>query len=1073
MPVSTIMNLSRLLPLIGTVCLATNVAGLTPSYLRCEYLVNPLGVHETAPGLSWVTESDTRGEKQTGYEVLVSSTADQLAKNQGDLWASGRIACDGDTQAIYAGKKLASRQICYWKARVWDRNGKPGQWSTTANFEMGLLDANDWKAEWIEAPVDSGEGLTSLAGAKWIWHLAPGADVANAAPAGTCFFRYHFTANARPELCSLTITVDDSYTLYLNGREITKVGGKDSWKLPKNIDLLPHLAKGDNVIAVAAVNDAAAAGLCARLTIKHPGKDPAIMVSDKKWITSDKPQTNWTASSFDDKAWQPAVEIAPSGQGVWGALNDKATRFPVPMLRAAAKVADKPVAKARLYATALGLMDFEINGKRVGDQVLAPEWTDYRKRNRYQVYDVTQMLRPGANTLGARLAHGWYSGRIGNGNYQFWGKTPALLAQMEVTYADGSVERVVSDANWRYAASAITNSDFMLGEDYDARLEVADWSKPELDDRAWKTAVVRKEAKLPLDPQIMESMRVVDELKAKSINEPQPGKWVFDMGQNMVGVVRLKVAAPAGTKVTLRHAEILNNDGSMYVANLRGAPSIDTYICKGGGTEIWQPAFTFHGFRYVEISGLPAKPGLDAVTGLVWSSDTPRTGEFTCSDPRLNQLQSKIWWGQRGNYLSIPTDCPQRDERLGWMGDAQVFVRTATGNADVAAFFTKWLVDVDDAQTLDGAYTDVSPRAGSSAGTPAWADAGVICPWTIYQAYGDARLLERHYPNMVRWVEWCRSHSENLLRVKDRGADYGDWLSQGANTPKELIGTGYFAYSTSLVAKAAKALGKAEDAAKYEQLFKKIKAAFNAKYVKPDGRIEGDTQCVYLMALKFGLLDGETKTKAVQHLVADIAGRNNHLSTGFVGVSYLLPVLSANHQDDIAFKLLMQDSFPSWLFSVKHGATTIWERWDGWTPDKGFQDAGMNSFNHYSLGSCGEWMYDSLAGLGQHPDSVGWKNLVIHPHIGGGLAQASYSLNTIRGKAASAWKIDKDRVIIDCTVPVGSTATVILPTAEAAKVLEHNQALTSIREIRVNGVVDGNLNLTVGSGSYQFTCLMP
>ncbi|MBC8126419.1 MAG: family 78 glycoside hydrolase catalytic domain [Gloeobacteraceae cyanobacterium ES-bin-144] len=1068
------LSICRLFSLLFAVGLTT-AHGLTPSYLRCEYLVDPLGIHEAAPRLSWVTESDSRGEKQTAYEVLVSSSTEKLAKNEGDLWASGKLASDDNAHVPYAGKPLISRQNCYWKTRVWDRDGKPGPWSSDARFEMGLLDASDWKAEWIEAPLESGELPTSLSGAKWIWHATPGADQTKGSPLGTCYFRYHFQvpSDTQLDLCALTITVDDSYTLSINGKEITKVGGKDSWRNPKNINLLPFITKGDNVIAVAATNEATAAGLCAKLTIKLPDKDRVILFSDKNWKTSDKAHANWTSISFDDQAWQPAIEIAPSGQGVWGALNDKATKFPVPMLRADVKVADKSVAKARLYATALGLMDFHVNGSRVGDQVLAPEWTDYRVRCRYQVYDITPLLRPGANVLAARLAHGWYSGRIGNGNYQFWGKSPALLAQLEVTYTDGSVERVVSDAGWRFAPSAITSSDFMLGEDYDARMDVADWSNPGLDDSSWKKAIVRNEAKRPLDPQVMEPARVVDELKAKSITESQPGKWVFDLGQNMVGVVRLKVAAPVGTKVTLRHAEILNNDGSMYLANLRGAPSIDTYICKGGGTETWQPAFTFHGFRYVELSGLPTKPALDAVTGLVWSSDTPQTGEFSCSDARLNQLQSNIWWGQRGNYLSVPTDCPQRDERLGWMGDAQVFVRTATGNADVAAFFTKWLVDVDDAQTSEGAYTDVSPRAGSSAGTPAWADAGVICPWTIYQAYGDSRLLESHYPNMARWVEWCRSHSQGLIRVKDRGADYGDWLSQGANTPKELIGTAYFAYSTSLVAQAAKALGKADDAAKYQQLFKDIKAAFNSKYVKPDGRIEGDTQSVYLMALKFGLLDGEAKSQAVQHLVADIAGKNNHLSTGFVGVSYLLPVLTANQQDDMAFKLLLQDSFPSWLFSVKHGATTIWERWDGWTPDKGFQSPSMNSFNHYSLGSCGEWMYDSLAGLGQDPSGTGWKHLIIHPRIGGGINHASYRLRTIRGTAASAWKIDNGQFILDCKVPVGSTATVVLPTAVAAQVLETKRPLTEMKEIRVNGVVDGKLHLTIESGTYQFSSPMP
>lgn len=1069
------MNLSHILPLVGAVALTSAAAGLTPSYLRCEYLVDPLGVHEAAPRLSWITESTRRGEQQTAYEVLVAATTEQLAKDQGELWATGKVASGDCAQVAYAGKPLVSRQTCYWKVRAWDRAGKAGEWSPGARFEMGLLNADDWKARWIEAPLAVADTPSSLTGANWIWHPEPGADLTRQAPAGVRYFRYHFSLDtaAKPSGCSLTLTVDDSYVLSLNGKEIAKGGGKDSWKKPKTIDLLKRLVVGDNVIAVAATNESAAAGLCAKLTLNFPGTPPAVQVSDKQWKTSDQAAAGWTLAAFDDHAWQPAVEIAPCGKGIWGALSDKPTQFPVPMLRAAVTVANKPVAKARLYATALGLMEFQVNGQRVGDQMLAPEWTDYNKRCRYQVYDLTALLRPGANVLGTRLANGWYSGRIGNGNFQHYGKTPALLAQVEVTYSDGSVERVASDASWRFAPSPITSSDFMLGENYDARQEVANWSQPGLDDHAWRAAAVRNEAPRPLDPQVMEPVRIVAQLKPVSVNEPQPGQWVFDLGQNMVGVVRLKVAAPAGTKLTLRHAEVLDKDGSMYVANLRGAPSIDTYICRGGGTETWQPTFTFHGFRYVELSGLPAKPGPDAVTGLVWSSDTPRTGEFTCSDSRLNQLQSNIWWGQRGNYLSIPTDCPQRDERLGWMGDAQVFVRTATGNADVAAFFSKWLVDVDDAQTPDGAYTDVSPRAGSNAGTPAWADAGVICPWTVYRAYGDTRLLVRHYPNMVRWVEWCRSHSQDLIRGKDRGADYGDWLSQGANTPKELIGTAYFAYSTSLVARAAQALGKAEDAAKYGQLFKDIKTAFNRKYVKPDGRIEGDTQCVYLMALKFNLLDGETKTRALGHLLADIAAKKDHLSTGFVGVSYLLPVLSANHQDGQAFKLLLQDTFPSWLFSVKHGATTIWERWDAWTPDKGFQNPGMNSFNHYSLGSCGEWMYDSLAGLDQEPTSVGWQRLVIHPRIGGGLTHASYRLRTIRGMAASSWKIHNGQVLIDCIIPVGSTATVILPASEVARVRESGQPLAEVKDIQVQGVVDGDLTVTVAAGSYQFSCPAP
>ncbi|HWH71597.1 MAG TPA: family 78 glycoside hydrolase catalytic domain, partial [Candidatus Sulfotelmatobacter sp.] len=566
------------------------------------------------------------------------------------------------------------------------------------------------------------------------------------------------------------------------------------------------------------------------------------------------------------------------------------------------------VRQAVLYAAALGLYAVHLNGEPVGDHVLAPDWTDYRKRVRYQAYDVTRLLHKGSNVIAATLANGWYSGHIGNGGNQFYGKTPAFLAQLEVTYQDGHVERVGTDDSWTSCGGPILSSDFMLGEDYDARLEAKGWDKAGWSGSSGLPVRLREAPAIALDAQVMEPVRQIARLKPKTVTEPKLGCFVYDLGQNMVGLVRLKVAAPAGTRVTLRHAEMLNPDGTLYTKNLRGAPSIDHYICKGGGTEVWQPRFTFHGFRYVELTGLPAKPGAGAVTGIVLASDTPPAGQFACSDPRINQLQSNIQWGQRGNYLSVPTDCPQRDERLGWMGDAQVFVRTATYNADVAAFFTKWLVDVDDGQSQEGAFSNVNPDTMGGRGVPAWGDAGVICPWTIYEVYGDKRILERHLPAMTQWVEYVRRHSPGLIREKDRGDDYGDWLSIGADTSKELIGTAYFAYSTHLVARSYQALGDTEKAAKYEQLFADIKQAFNQRYVAADGRIKGNTQCAYAMALKFELLPDALRPKAAQYLEEDIQARGGHLSTGFVGVSYLLPVLTQSGKAATAYQLLLQDS---------------------------------------------------------------------------------------------------------------------------------------------------------------------
>ncbi len=782
----------------------------------------------------------------------------------------------------------------------------------------------------------------------------------------------------------------------------------------------------------------------------------------------------WSANPAADSkpSWsQPTVwEMGLLKESDWHAKwinaevgKDSST---VPILRKSLKLADKPVAKARLYITALGLYQMHLNGQRVGDLLFAPEWTDYRKRIRYQVYDVTAMLRKGDNVLAGWVGQGWYSGHIGLGGFKHYGKVPALLSQLEVTYNDGTSEQVVSDDSWKMTASPILASDFLLGENYDARLEVKGWDEPGTDVSTWQAASVRVEAPRPLESQVTDPVRQICELPAKALTEPKPGCWTFDLAQNMVGYVRLKVTAPAGTKLTLRHAEVLNPDGTLYTTNLRGAASIDTYICKGGGNEVYQPHFTFHGFRYVEVTGLPEKPALDAVTGIVIASDTPRTGEFACSDPRVNQLYSNICWGQRGNYLSIPTDCPQRDERLGWMGDAQVFVRTATYNSDVAAFFTKWLVDVDDAQR-NGSFTDISPATGCGDGTPGWADAGVICPMTIYQVYGDTRQLAAHYPAMLRWIEWCRSHSTDLIRNKDRGGDYGDWLSIGAKTPKDLIGTAYFAYSTRLVAQAAKVLGKSEDVVKYEQLFQDIKAAFNQKYVAADGRIHGNTQCCYVMALKFDLLSDAMRAKAVEYLVEDITAKNHHLSTGFVGVSYLLPVLTQAGRLDMVFKLFLQDTFPSWLFSVKQGATTIWERWDGWTPEKGFQNPGMNSFNHYSLGSCGEWMFASLAGI--DTDGPGFKKLMIRPTPGNGITWVKASYESIHGRIATSWKLEGGTFSLDVTIPPNTTATVCIPAKDAATVQESGKPAATAAGLKFLRMDHGAAMFEAGSGSYAFT----
>lgn len=731
----------------------------------------------------------------------------------------------------------------------------------------------------------------------------------------------------------------------------------------------------------------------------------------------------------------------------------------------------KPVARVRIFATALGVYELRLNGKRVGDAYLAPGWTDYPKRVRYQAYDVTKQVTQGENVLGAIVAPGWFAGHVGLFNaFQFYGKPPALRAQLEITFTDGTSTRVVTDETWKSHASPLLMADLLKGETYDAALEMPGWDAPGFDAAAW-TPVKARDDSWNLQADVDEPVRVFTELPARTLTEPAPGRWTYDLGQNLVGVVRLRVAAPKGTVVTIRHAEVLNADGTIYTANLRGATSTDTYVCKGDGVETWQPGFTFHGFRYVELTGLPRKPALDAVTGVAMGSDLPLVGEFGCSDPRLNQLQSNIYWGLRGNYLSIPTDCPQRDERMGWMGDAQVFTPTATFNCDVAAFMTKWMVDVVDAQREDGAFADVSPvMRGLNFGTPAWGDAGVIVPWTVYEAYGDKRMLERCAASMIKWVEWCKANSTDLIREKNRGNDYGDWLSIKADTSKELIGTAYFAHSTDLLARSLRVLGRDAEAEKYEKLFADIKAAFIRRYLEPDGRIKNATQSSYILALRFNLLPDELRAKAIEELVADIEARDWHVSTGFVGVSHILHVLEAGGRTDVAHRLLMQDTFPSWLFSVKHGATTIWERWDGWTPATGpHPDFGMNSFNHYALGSCGQWMFERVAGIAREPGVAGFEKIVVHPRPGA-LTSAKATLRSIRGPISTAWTVKDGAFSLDVTIPANTTATVVLPTKDKASVRESGgpaEAAQGVKFVRVEGEESV---WSVGSGRYRFEC---
>ena len=783
----------------------------------------------------------------------------------------------------------------------------------------------------------------------------------------------------------------------------------------------------------------------------------------------------WEMGLLERNDWRAQWIMGTLVGGRWNSV-------PAPYLRKTFFVGAR-VTRARLYATALGLYEAQLNGQRVGDLQLAPGWTDYHKRVHYQAFDVTPLLVVGDNTLGAILGDGWYCGHVAWRGRQLYGDRPKFLAQLVIEYLDGRVDIIGTDSTWKFAYGPMLEADLLMGESYDARLEFAGWDKPGFDDRGWQAARVINGNGISLDAMRGPPVRVQHLFKARLLTEstPRPQCRVrrYDLGQNLVGRVRLRAKGAAGATVTLRHAEMLEKDGRLALANLRTARATDHFTLRGdAGGETFEPRFTFHGFRYVELETRGPEVEIEELAAVALHSDLVPTGEFSCSDPLVNQLQKNIQWGQRGNFLDVPTDCPQRDERLGWTGDAQIFIRTAAFNFATAGFFTKWLQDLADAQTPTGTIPAVAPATDDlhPDGGPAWADAMVICPWTVYETYGDRRVLERHYASCTRFVDELRATSPSLIRARTAaGFDgYGDWLALDdsnkvdGGTPKDLIGTAFFAHSARLVAAMATVLGKKADAKKYHALAAGVQAAFQRRFVTRDGDVAGGTQTARVLALHFDLLPAKIRPRVLADLVRDIEQRGWKLSTGFVGTSYLPHVLTAAGRSDVAYRLLHQKQWPSWLYPVTQGATTVWERWDGWTKERGFHEAGMNSFNHYAYGAIGAWLYAVVAGIEVDPARPGYRHIRLQPHPGGSLSSARARLASPHGEIVSAWRSSQRRFDWEVTVPANTTATARLPVPPKARITEGGKPLD--RAPGVSKVARGKDAVTcqLTAGRYRF-----
>lgn len=1046
-----------------------------PAQLQCESMREPLGIDITSPRLSWQLQDDRHGAAQTAYQIRVATSLAQLKQASSLLWDSGRTTSSESVNVPYAGPAVTSRQRYYWQVRVWDQAGKVGPYSAPSWWEMGLLSPSDWNAKWIADtnPMGSGDFESE---AKWIWG-AEEAALTQAVP-GVRLFRFQFNLSQKPQDSVLLIGAKDHLRLWVNGQQVLDSSDSTSpfrertaWYFSRQISLASILEEGTNSLAAevtidrpAKPDDATSAGLIAVLRLKLPDGNIQKLHSGPAWKTARIAPANWFAKNADDAKWQPAVVTAKLGEKPLGTPR---APLSAAQFRREFQVS-KIVRNARIYSSALGSYQLFLNGKRVGNDVLAPGWTDYHKRVVYQAYDVTSMIHQKSNVLGAILGGGWYATTLGwsNLNYDFGSPPVRLLVQLEIEYSDGTRETVSSGDSWKTSASPILLSEIYDGEDYDATLEQPGWNQAGFNDAKWQPATIAPSPAATLVAQNFQPIRVEQALRATNITNPARGVYIYDLGQNMVGWERLRVAGPKGTKIHLRFGEVLKPSGELYTDNLRAAAVTDNYILSGNGPETFEPHFTFHGFRYIEITGFPGAPTQDTLEGVVFHTDAPFSMKFNTGNAMVNQLWSNILWGQRGNFLSVPTDCPQRDERLGWMGDAQVFWRTAAYNAELAAFSHKFATDMRDAQSPKGPYAVVSPRISMiSEGAAGWADAGVIIPWTSYQQYRDRRILEENWDAMELWMKYVESQNPNYLWLKARGDDYGDWLAIGSQTSKDLIATAYWAYDASLMEQIANVLGRKDDAERYQQLFEKIRAAFDKAYVKPDGTVGTGSQTSYVLALHMNLLPEAMRATAATNLVADIKTNNGHLTTGFLGTPYLLFELTSSAHADVAYELLLNNTYPSWGYMIEHGATTMWERWNG---DQMLGDPTMNSFNHYAYGAVAEWMYRNVAGIESEFADPGFHRIHLHPEFNSKIAPVNATYDSVYGPITSNWNITGTRITWKAVIPANSTAVFYFP-AGAGNVRESGVPIGKNSNFKFLRSENGKAIYEASSGSYNFS----
>jgi alpha-L-rhamnosidase len=1110
-PGNTGRNLRRrLLRPVASAFLLVGVASAQstkPAKLECESLSTPLGMDAGTPLLSWKIQDLRPGARQTAYEIQVSSSAALLTTGKPDIWDSGRVESGDSIGVRYAGPSLVPSKRYFWRVLAWDRDGKQYPASDVSWWETGLLEQENWKAKWIgyEEPE-----LRQVRESGAVWITNADTDAPKEAEKTSHDFRFHFVVGKPIRRGALYVTGQDTASAWINGKQVLQSDPLPPWRqMPWKTyvvrDVSDALQAGKNLLAVEVVRYSALGGRGPRNVAQSPmsavlyveaadGSGQIFKSGPAGWRSALDMSGDWQNPDFDDAPWHEAIRYVPPASGFdTGEIGNPWPTGAVKALRRSFEVR-KPVASARIYATALGSYKLSMNGRAVGHEILAPGWTDFRERVVYQAYDVTADVLSGKNAIAALLAPGWYSTPLQwyRQGYNYGTTPPALRAQLRIEYQDGSVDWILTDEKWKADISAILSAEIYDGETYDARATQANWDTAAFDDNSWRSAELVAPHTLQIIWQYFQPIRMEETLDAKNVTSPTSGVYIFDFGQNLSGVARIRAQGPEGTDVKLRFAEVLNPDGSLYTENLRTAKATDHFILGGKGIEEFEPSFTFHGFRYVEVSGLNAKPQLQDVKAVVFHTDAPFTATLKTSSAMLNQLWSNILWGQRSNFIGVPTDCPQRDERLGWSADAQVFWRTASYNMDLAAFSRKFGADLRGTQVGTDMYGIFAP--GTSAANPGygtgWSDAGVIIPWTSWMQTGDKEIIKQNWAGMEKYLSAIQAANTDYLWKKNYGIPFADWLAPEGTTPVDLIATAYWAYDVTLMGQMAHALGKTPDERRYTELFKKIKTAFNKAYVHTDGFVGGvppppvfasgtaaklsdapvETQTGYVLALHMNLLPDSLRSVAAKRLVDRLEANHWRLGTGFLGTPYLLSALTDTGHADVAYRLLLNTEYPSWGYLIEHGATTMWERWNG---DQMRGDPTMNSYNHYAYGAVADWIYRYAAGIDTVPADPGFHTILLHPSFDKRLGSLDFSYESAYGTIHSAWSISGNKAIWNVTIPANATGHLPLGKTQAQSYRVDGQLLSQSAKVHALSKDGGGLEYEVPAGSYRFEIALP